>query len=160
MSGMTKRTTIEAETSSINLGNIQIRDGSGNARLMDVSVDPTNAAIDSANVQDLTLHAAMGALAAGINGGAAVPIAAPATSITVLSGVAAVALVKGLVIQAMIGNAGPIAVGFLNTVDPTVGAEIGAILQPGQSVPIPANSTDGVFVRSTNAADRITWWGG
>lgn len=160
MSGMTKRTTIEAEIGDINLGNIQIRDGSGNARLMDVSVDPTNPAIDSANVQDLTLHAAMGALAAGINGGAAVPVGPPGTSITVLSGVAAVALTKGLVIQAMIGNAGPIAVGFLNTVNPIAGAEIGAILQPGQSVPIPANSTDGVFVRSTNAADRITWWGG
>lgn len=159
--GYTKRTTIEAEVGDITLGNIQIRDGRGGAFLQDVDPDPTlGPAIDSAYVQDPTLHSAMGPLAAGLSAGAAVPIVAPATSITIMSGVPVVALTKGLVIQAMVGNAGPIAVGLINTVDPAAGAELGAILQPGQSVPMPANSTDLIFARSTNAADRITWWGG
>ena len=159
MSGMSKRTNIEADISDITLGNIQIRDGRGGLFVMDVDPDPTlGPAIDSAYVQDATLHAAMGALAAGINGGSAVPVLV--TTITVLSGVAAVALDKGLVVQAMAGNVGPIAVGMVNTVNAVAGAEIGAILLPTQSVPMPINSTDLVFVISTNAADRITWWGG
>lgn len=159
MSGMTKRTTVEAQIGDINLGNINIRDGRGNAFLQDVDPDPTlGPAIDSAYVQDPTLHAAVGTLAAGIDGGAPVPIAA--NTITTLSGNPAVALVKGLVIQAMRLNVGPIAVGYTNTVDPTAGTQVGIQLQPGESVPIPANSTDGIWVRSTNAADRITWAGG
>lgn len=157
--GYTKRTTIEAEVGDITLGNIQIRDGRGGAFLQDVDPDPTlGPAIDSAYVQDPTLHSALGPLAAGINGGNAVPVAA--TTLTVVSGLPVAALTQGLVIQAMTGNAGPIAVGFAATVNPTAGAQVGAILQPGQSVPMPANSTNLIFVRSTNAADRITWWGG
>jgi len=160
---MSKRTTIEAEIGDITLGNIQIRDGRGGNFLMDVSVDPTNALIDSGHVQDITLHAAMAVIPAGaaFQGGAAVPVAVGGSTVTALAGLGvAVPLTKGLVIQAMIGNAGPIAVGMTNTVNPTVGAEVGAILQPGQSVPMPSADTDNIFCRSTNAADRVTWWGG
>jgi hypothetical protein len=162
MSGMSKRTNIEAEVGDITLGNIQIRDGRGNAFLMDVDPDPTlGPAIESAYVQDVTLHGAIGPIpvANSIQGGNAVPVAS--TTLTVLAGLGAgQALLQGIVFQAMIGNAGPIAVGPVNTVNPTAGAEEGAILQPGQSVPLPFDNTDNIFVRSTNAADRLTWWGG
>lgn len=137
------------------IGGVELKDSVNNVR---ARVDDPGTGFEALHVQDLSLVIALGPLAAGLSAGAAVPVAA--TTITVMSGVPVAALVKGLVIQAMITNAGPIAVGMLVAVDPTAGAQVGAILQPGQSVPMPADSTDLIFARSTNALDRITWWGG
>lgn len=140
------------------IGGVELKDAV-NANRARVS-DPGDG-LDALHVQDTTLHAAVVPIpvANSIQGGGPVPVLA--TTLTTLAGLGAgQALRQGAVIQAMVGNVGPIAVGPTNAVDPTAGAQDGSILQPNQSVPMPYDNTDNIFVRSTNAVDRVTFWGG